>query len=145
MRWIIITVALLVFLGAGLAAVIFVLGNFETLANEDQQEVLVRGYVSIDNMAFPVNTGAAVDHYVGIDLKLEVADGRKVGEIEILVPRIRDAILRDAHKSLPRRADNIESIDLVKVKERAKAKANEVLGNELVARVLVTRVAKLVA
>ena len=72
-------------------------------------------------------------------------DGRKVGEIEAMVPRIRDAILRDAHKSLPRRADGIESIDLAKVKDRANVKANEVLGAELVARVLVTRVAKLVA
>ncbi len=145
MRWIIITVALLLFLGGGLGAGIFVLGNFEQLATEEKQEVLVRGYVSIDNVAFPVNTGTAVDHYVGIDLKLEVADGRKAGEIEAVVPRIRDAILRDAHKSLPRRADGIESIDLAKVKERAKVKANEILGTELVAKVLVTRVAKLVA
>lgn len=145
MRWVIITVVLLVFLGAGLAAVVFVLGNFEQLADEEQQEVLVRGYVTIENVAFPVNAGTAIDHYVGIDLKLEVADGRRVAQIEALVPRIRDAILRDAHKSLPRRADGIESIDLPKVKERAKVKANEILGEELVARVLLTRVARLVA
>lgn len=145
MRWIIITVVLLLFLGGGLAAVIFVLGNFEDLAAEGKQEVLVRGYVAIDNVTFPVNTGTAVDHYVGIDLKLEVSDGRKLAEIEAVAPRIRDAILRDAHRSLPRRADGVESIDLVKVKERAKVKANEILGAELIGRVLVTRVARLVA
>lgn len=136
----------MLFLGGGLAAVVFVLGNFENLAAENKQEVLVRGgYLPIDNVTSPVNTGTAVDHYVGIDLKLEVIDGRKVAQIKAVAPRIRDAILRDAHRSLPRRADGIKSIDLVKVKERAKVKANETLGAELVGRVLVTRVARLVA
>lgn len=130
MKWIVITVALVVFLGGGLAAVTWVLGNFEELSGAEVQEVLIKGFVPLDNIAFPVNSGTAVDHYVGVDLRLEIADTRRTAEVEAVLPRIRDAIIRDAHKGFPRRADGVDSIDLVRLKDRARVKANEVLGGE---------------
>lgn len=143
-RLIIITVGLILFFGTGLALVTFVLSNFEELATE-QAEVLVKGFVPVDNITFPVNSGGVLDHYVAIDMRLEINDVRREGEIAAVMPRIRDEIVRDAHRAAPKRADGVESIDLNRVKERAKASANKILGGDVVTRVLITRVAKLVA
>jgi flagellar basal body-associated protein FliL len=86
-----------------------------------------------------------LDCYVGVDLRLEINDVRREAEITALMPRIRDEIIRDAHRAGARRADGVDSIDLTRVKDRAKASANKVLGGEVVTRVLITRVARLVA
>jgi flagellar basal body-associated protein FliL len=145
MRLIVITVILVVVFSGVLAGVTFVLSNFEDLSDGKNEVVLVKGFVPLDNIAYPVNAANVLDHYVAVDLRLEINDIRREAEITALMPRIRDAIVRDAHRAGPRRADGVESIDLVRVKERAKAMANQILGGEVVGRVLITRAAKLVA
>ncbi|MBM3506947.1 MAG: hypothetical protein FJX64_04335 [Alphaproteobacteria bacterium] len=145
MRMIVITVGLLVFFIGGLAAVTWVLSNFEDLSDGKSEVVLVKGFVPLDNLSYPVSSGAVLDHYVAVDLRLEINDVRREAEITAMMPRIRDEIVRDDHRAWPRHADGVDSIDLARVKERAKGSANKVLGGEVVTRVLITRVARLVA
>jgi flagellar basal body-associated protein FliL len=145
MRMVVITVALILFFSGGLAAVTWVLSNFEDLSDGVDEVVLVKGFVSLDNISYPVSSGTVLDRYVGVELRLEINDVRREAEITALMPRIRDEIIRDAHLAGARRADGVNSNDLTRVKDRAKASANKVLGGEVVTRVLITRVARLVA
>ena len=53
--------------------------------------------------------------------------------------------MRDAHHNALLRTDGVASVDLARIKDRAKAAANQILGADLIANVYVIRVAKLVA
>lgn len=124
-RLVIITVSLITFFSGGLALVTWVLSNFEELATGQSVEVLTKGFVPMENLTFPVNSGTALDHYVAIDFRFEINDVRREAEIAAVMPRIRDAIVRDAHRAAPKRTDGVDSVDLVRIKERAKLMATK--------------------
>lgn len=127
MRLVLIDVAFVVVLGGVLGAVVYVLTNFDVLSAGPTQAELVNGYVTLDNLSLPVTSGGVLDHYVGIDIRIEINDVSRQAEIAAILPRIRDAILREAHRFAPRRADGVDSIDLVRFREYARVKANEAI------------------
>lgn len=144
-RLVYITVGLILFMAAGLAGVAFIISNFENLSDEDFVAETNPGYVAIDGLSAPVSVDRALDHYVLIDLRLEVADERRIDEVVALLPRIRDQIMRDLHRNSGGRADGIGSIDLLRLKASALVLANQVLGENMIKAVLITSVAKAVA
>ena len=140
MRITIIAVVALVILLAGIR---YILRNFETLTAE-KVEVAVPGMVVVEGLAVPVTFEGARDHTVTLDFYLEIAHGERAAETRAVLPRIRDAILRDVHRTSISQA-GVGSIDLVRFKERVKAAANEVLHDEEVTGVLMARLARLAA
>ncbi len=144
-RAVYVTIGLVLFMGAGLAAVTFILSNFETLSDEQVAVETEPGYVAIDGLSAPVSVDRSLDHYVLIDLRLEVADESRVDEVIEILPRIRDQIMRDLHRNFGGRADGIGSIDLLRLKASALILANQVLGENMIKAVLITNVAKPVA
>lgn len=144
-KLIIITIGLVVLLGGGLAAIIYVIGNFETLASGEEVIELHPGQVAMENLTIPVVAERALDHYVSIDLRFELHDESHIGAFVEMEPYIRDAVLREVHRVVPLREDGIASLDIMWLKERARDIANEQLKGDLVGRVLVTKVVRVVA
>lgn len=144
-KLIIITVALILLLGGSLAAVVFVIGNFEALSSAEVVVELTPGHVQMDNVTIPVVAARALDHYVSIDLRFELFDDRRLAEFEEQMPYVRDAILREVHRVVPMREDGIASVDILWLKDRARAIANEVLHDDIVGRVMLTRVVRVIA
>lgn len=144
-RIVVITVVLIVVLAGGLGAVSFVVFNFERLADEDFVVETDPGFVVIAGLTAPVTMDGVLDHYVLIDIRLEIIDEDRTLEVIQVLPRIRDQIMRDLHRNSGARADGIASIDLLRLKAAAVVLANRVLGEALVSRVLITSVLRAVA
>ena len=143
MRITIIVFAVIAVLALGLLGVTFVLRNFEGLASgEGQIEEAVPGRVAMEGLAVPISFEGVLVHTVTIDFYMHIAHGEREAEVRAILPRIRDAILRDVHRTSVSRAD-VGTIDLVRFKERVAAAANQVLHAEEVDSVQVTRVALL--
>jgi flagellar basal body-associated protein FliL len=140
-----ITLAFIVVMIGALGAVTFILSNFERLADEDFVAETDPGFVNIAGLTAPVSLDRALAHYVLIDIRLKIVDEDCVTEIDLLLPRIRDQIMRELHRNFGVRADGIASIDLLRFKAAAVIAANHVLGEELVRRVLVSSVARALA
>ncbi|MDA1132409.1 MAG: hypothetical protein O2905_04195 [Proteobacteria bacterium] len=144
-KLIIIAVGLVVLLGGGLAATIYVIGNFETLASGEEVIELHPGQVAMENLTIPVVSERALDHYVSIDLRFELHDETQIGAFVAMEAYIRDAVLREVHRVVPMREDGIASLDIVWLKQRARDIANEQLAGDFVGRVLVTKIVRVVA
>ena len=144
-RIIILAVVLLLVVGGGVGATIFILNNVAGGAAAPPAVEEVPGYVALDGVAVPVSLEGALDHYASLDLRLQVRDKARQAEVEAVLPRIRDALIRDAHRNALLRTDGVASVDLARIKERAKAAANQILGEDLIGAVLVIRIAKLLA
>jgi flagellar basal body-associated protein FliL len=139
-----ITLAFIIVLASGLGAVTFILSNFERLADEDFVAETYPG-LTIAGLAAPVSKDRVLDHYVLIDIRLEIIDEDRVTEVGLVLPRIRDEIMRELHRNSGVRADGVASIDLLRLKAAAVVPANHVLGENLVRKALVLSVARAVA
>ena len=131
-------------LASGLGAVTFILSNFERLADEDFVAETDPG-LTIAGLAASVSKDRVLDHYVLIDIRLEIIDEDRVTEVGLVLPRIRDEIMRELHRNSGVRADGVASIDLLRLKAAAVVPANHVLGENLVRKALVLSVARAVA
>jgi flagellar basal body-associated protein FliL len=139
-----ITLAFIIVLASGLGAVTFILSNFERLADEDFVAETDPG-LTIAGLTAPVSKDRVLDHYVLIDIRLEIIDEDRVTEVGLVLPRIRDEIMRELHRNSGVRADGVASIDLLRLKAAAVVPANHVLGENLVRKALVLSVARAVA
>ena len=139
-----ITLAFIIVLASGLGAVTFILSNFERLADEDFVAETDPG-ITIAGLTAPVSKDRVLDHYVLIDIRLEIIDEDRVTEVGLVLPRIRDEIMRELHRNSGVRADGVASIDLLRLKAAAVVPANHVLGENLVRKALVLSVARAVA
>jgi flagellar basal body-associated protein FliL len=139
-----ITLAFIIVLASGLGAVTFILSNFERLADEDFVAETDPG-LTIAGLAASVSKDRVLDHYVLIDIRLEIIDEDRVTEVGLVLPRIRDEIMRELHRNSGVRADGVASIDLLRLKAAAVVPANHVLGENLVRKALVLSVARAVA
>jgi flagellar basal body-associated protein FliL len=139
-----ITLAFIIVLASGLGAVTFILSNFERLADEDFVAETDPG-LTIAGLTAPVSKDRVLDHYVLIYIRLEIIDEDRVTEVGLVLPRIRDEIMRELHRNSGVRADGVASIDLLRLKAAAVVPANHVLGENLVRKALVLSVARAVA
>jgi len=140
-----ITLAFIIVVASGLGAATFILLNFERLADEDFVVETDPGFLTIAGLTAPVSKDRVLDHYVLIDIRLEIIDEDRVTEVALVLPRIRDEIMRELHRNSGVRADGVASIDLLRLKAAAVVSANHVLGENLVRKALVPSVARAVA
>jgi flagellar basal body-associated protein FliL len=140
-----IILAFIIVVASGLGATTFILLNFERLADEDFVAATDPGFLTIAGLTAPVSKDPVLDHYVLIDIRLEFIDEDRVTEVALVLPRIRDEIMRELHRNFGLRADGVASIDLLRLKAAAVVSANHVLGENLVRKALVLSVARAVA
>lgn len=125
-------------LAAG-AGVWFVLSDFEKIAEEGITFRKVAGYVDVDGLSVPVSRGRKFTHYMYLDAKIELSDRKKADDVFARLPFFRDVALRELHRTSVVRQDGVPGIDIRAIKERLKARAVEIYGEQLVTQVLVTK------
>lgn len=138
-RLVIFAIGFIVFLAAAGLSITLILENFEQLWEEGIQFDATPGYVNMDRVTAPVTKRDKFDHYLYIDVKLEVADESHVGRVQKELPRVRDAALRELHRAGIERTDGVIGIDIRGIKSRLLEAVNQSLGEKLFSDVLVTK------
>ena len=128
-------VALTVLAGAGAG------GYFFLLANQDEEEIIVPvpAFVELDTIATPIMQGERIGSYIYIGVTLEIADRADLERVERAVLTLRDAYLRDLHRDPIQNDGAVTSFDMAAFKSRLLALTQEIMGDETVSGVLITR------
>ena len=93
-------------------------------------------------MAAPVPRKKRFDYYLYVDLKLEVTDDGNVKHVQTLIPILRDAAMRKLHRSSLLRTDGVLGVDLRAMKKRLLKSMNDALGEQLLSKVLISKLVK---
>ena len=117
----------------------FVLNDFEKIAEEGITFEKIPGYVDVDGLSVPVSKGRKFTHYMYLDAKIQLTDRSKADDVFAKLPFFRDEALRELHRTSVSRKDGVPGIDIRAIKERLKASAVGLYGENLVAQVLVTK------
>lgn len=139
---VVFTIAFLVLLAAGAFSISLILENFEELAEEGIQFEKTVGYVRLDGLAAPVPRKKRFDYYLYVDLKLEVLDDGNVKHVQSYIPILRDAAMRELHRSSLLRTDGVLGVDLRGMKKRLLKSMNDALGEQLLSKVLISKLVK---
>ena len=132
-----------IFLLAGMGAgVWFVLSDFEKIAEEGLTFDKIPSYVALNGLSVPVAKGRKFTHYMYLDAKIELSDRNMADSVFARMPFFRDQALRELHRTPVDRKDGVPGIDIRAIKQRLKARAIEIFGEELVTQVLVTKLLK---
>lgn len=95
-------------------------------------------YIQLDPLAAPVIGGGRVRYNVMLTLSLEIGGGPEdKANVARLVPRLRDAMLRDLYARPVVRDEESGRIDLESVKDRMFTVARNVVGERVVRDLLV--------
>lgn len=133
----IFSIVFLVLLAGGAFSISLILENFDTLSVEGIQFEKTAGYVRLDGLAAPVPRKKRFDYYLYVDLKLEVTDDGNVKHVQTLNPILRDAAMRELHRSSLLRTDGVLGVDLRAMKKRLLKSMNDALGEQLLSKVLI--------
>ena len=138
----IFSIVFLVLLAGGAFSISLILENFDTLSVEGIQFEKTAGYVRLDGLAAPVPRKKRFDYYLYVDLKLEVTDDGNVKHVQTLNPILRDAAMRELHRSSLLRTDGVLGVDLRAMKKRLLKSMNDALGEQLLSKVLISKLVK---
>lgn len=141
-KLVIFSVGFLLLLAAGAFSISLILENFEQLSEEGIQFEKTAGYVRLDGLSAPVPRRKKFDYYLYIDVKLEVADDGDIGRVQSVLPLVRDAALRELHRGSVMRTDGVLGVDLRAMKQRLLKSMNAALGEELLSKVLISKLVK---
>ena len=94
-------------------------------------------YVELDPLTAPFVRDGKFAQYVVLVVNLEVSDEDDVVKVREFLPRLRDALVTDLHTLATMRNPEQKVLNLVRVKSRLLANANDVLGEGVVRGVLV--------
>ncbi len=142
-KLIVILVILLVLLaGGGAAAWFFLLRKTEPVEAPPPPKPAPASYVVIEGMSVPLRTAEKPWSTLWMNLALEIPKAEDVGEIQNVMPRVRDAFVRDlqAHPIGQNGTWNEKDIDTMT--ERLGKQADKVLGPGKVSRVLIRNALK---
>ena len=106
-------------------------------AAEEAVETETPHFVGVEPLVVPVFTEDGVASTVAIEVKLEVSDAAKAAELRTLMPRMKDAFLRDLNAAMPRLRTPDGRVDLEAVKMRLLVIAERVAGEGAVSAVLI--------
>jgi len=95
-------------------------------------------YVRMDPMTAPVYRKDRVRYYIFLTVNLLMADAEAKQNAYKLMPKLRDAFLRELHGDSILREDGPKGLDLYALKKRLMNQARKVLGKEKVSDVLIT-------
>ncbi len=95
-------------------------------------------YVRMDPMTAPVYRKNRVRYYVFLTINLLMSDDEAKSRAYKLMPKLRDAFLRELHGDSILREDGPKGLDLYSLKKRLMSQARKVLGAKAVSDVLIT-------
>ena len=161
-KLLILLAGLIVVIGLGVAAVVFLLGGNEEapeieaeISTESESEPApdhgapVEGhqsapavpvYVTIEIISVPVLQGDHLTHYLYVESKVEVADKAAGGLVREKMPFLRDAVIRRLHREPLRRAGG--NVDIAPLRETIRAAADVLVGPGQVVDVLIAKILK---
>jgi flagellar protein FliL len=132
-------------LGGGGAGAYFLLGK-EKPAEEAEKKPEVpqidttpRKFVTVDNLSAPMPTAGARNDWVFFEVSLEVRTDDEKKSLVVMLPRLRDAFLREIYAKSVLKNDGSDQLDLDGVRNRFRKAANQVIGGEIVQDVLITK------
>ncbi len=94
-------------------------------------------FVKIEPMQLVVRSQQGRNYQVLLTLNLELVEASDKPKVEKMVPRLRDAFVRELYGIPMSAAGQWTAGDLESVKNRLRAQSNRVLGAELIASVLI--------
>lgn len=130
------------FLGLIGGAIQFILQDFDTLAVEGIQFEKTVGYVRPNGLTVPISHKGKLKFYLFVDSRIEVSDDGLIPDVQARLPEIRDAILRDFHKSSVGGADNPIGIDIKTIKSRMVRATKKLFDDKVIKTVYVIKLLK---
>jgi flagellar protein FliL len=97
-------------------------------------------FIDMDPLVVPVFAGDKVAGTIQIQLKLETMGAENEEHINLIMPRLNDAFLRELYSYIPRLLRKEGSVDVFMIKQRLQRVATKVAGAEVVDNVLVQSV-----
>lgn len=95
-------------------------------------------YVRMDPVTAPVYRKNRVRYYIFLTINLLMSDAEAKAEAYKLMPKLRDAFLRELHGDSILREDGPKGLDLYGLKKRLMNQARKILGAKAVSDVLIT-------
>ena len=151
-KMVIIGVAGVLLLGGGGAGAMYAMGMLpgaeaaeeEAAAEEDVAEVMEDGvYVRIDNLSIPVIVGRRVRHSILLSITLQVPNSRAKTDVMAVLPRLRDALLRELFTRPIQEDSTTGAIDLDDLKRRLLSTSQSIAGPDDVNDVLVMKAVRM--
>lgn len=140
-KLIIILVILLVLLaGGGAAAWFFLLRKKEEPKEPPPPKPVPAAYVTMEPLQVPIQMSEPPYPLLHMVLALEVPDAGEAGAVFTVIPRVRDAFLRELLASPVGRDGIITDKDITSMMTRLQKQADKVLGPGHVRRVLVRQI-----
>ena len=140
MKKLIIIGGAVLLLGAGAGAYMMMGGKDGAHAEVSLPEIVLNKdpvFLRLDGLTAPIMKGTHVRHYIFLNVSLELVDDSARNDAGPLKPRLQDAFLREFYSKTIARGDG--TIDFDNVSKRLTKQAREVLGEDQVVNVLITR------
>lgn len=96
-------------------------------------------YIQIDSLTAPVIVRQRVRHHILLTLSLEVPSMSDKNQVARVMPRLRDAMLRDLYAAPIVREEDTGHLDIESLRTRMIAVAKATIGSDMVKDVLVVR------
>ncbi|MCG8511167.1 MAG: hypothetical protein MI741_18260 [Rhodospirillales bacterium] len=114
--------------------------NGEEAAAEAAEPSEPPRFIDMDPLVVPVFAGDKVVGTIQIQLKLETMGAENEEHINLIMPRLNDAFLRELYTYIPRLLRKEGSVDVFMIKQRLQRVAVKVAGKERIDNVLVQSV-----
>jgi len=110
----------------------------ELAVRAEEQEELEEppAFIDVEALLIPVFQGDRVISTIQIQVKLELKKDNEA-EVNRLLPKIHDALLRDLYTYIPRQLHRYKKLNLVKVKRHMIAVTDRSVGEGLVDNILI--------
>lgn len=142
-KLIVILVILLVLLaGGGAAAWFFLFRKPESVEPAAPPKPPPASYVVLEGLSVPLRTAEKPWSTLWLNLALEIPKAEDVGEIQNVMPRVRDAFVRDLQAHPIGRNGTWTEVDIDTMTARLGNQADKVLGPGKVTRVLIRNALK---
>jgi hypothetical protein len=96
-------------------------------------------YIQVDALTAPVIVRQRVRHHILLTLSIEVPRVSDKNQVARVMPRLRDAMLRDLYAAPIVREEDSGHLDLESLRERMLAVARQTVGTDIIKDVLVVR------
>jgi len=138
--------AAVLLLGGGGAGAYFMLLKEKPPAEEaekkpepPQVDQTPRRFVNVENLTAPLPGNGKHNDWIFFEISLEVRTDDDKKSLVVVMPRLRDAFLREIYARSVLKKDGTDQIDMDGVRERFRKVANQVVGGEIVHDVLITK------
>jgi len=143
MKKLIVLLLILVIIGGSTYGVLqymeigpFAVSESEKKAKQEEEPEEPPAFIDVEALLIPIFQGDRVISTIQISVKLEI---KKENEQEVnrLLPKIHDALLRDLYTYIPRQLHRYKKLNLIKVKRHMITVAERAVGQGLVDNILI--------